>query len=104
MRSRITTILTMVLLVAGTGGAIAIGEGSSPGGPGGGAAIAQYKPGKGCGDKNHKHKRSAQCKAPKKHKASKHKATKKSKSKKGGNTLSNCTIRVKNGLTVLYCP
>ncbi|HTX30130.1 MAG TPA: hypothetical protein VMD09_02030 [Solirubrobacteraceae bacterium] len=34
----------MVLLVAGTGGAIAIGAGGSSGGPQGGAANAQYCP------------------------------------------------------------
>ena len=44
MTSRIATIFTMVLLVAGTGGAIAIGAGGSSGGAQGGAANAQYCP------------------------------------------------------------
>jgi hypothetical protein len=72
MRSRIATIVTMLALVAGTGGAIALGQGGSGGSSQGGAATAQYKPGKGCGDKNHQHKKRNQCKPPKKHKHKKH--------------------------------
>jgi hypothetical protein len=72
MRSRIATIVTMLALVAGTGGAIALGQGGSSGAQGG-ASTAQYKPGKGCGDKNHQHKKKNQCKPPKKHKKAKHK-------------------------------
>ena|SRR5947209_8727494 len=73
MRSRIATIVTMLALVAGTGGAIAVGQGGSGGSPQAGAASGQYKPGKGCGDKNHKHKKRNQCKPPKKHKKPKKK-------------------------------
>jgi hypothetical protein len=72
MRSRIATIVTMLALVAGTGGAIALGQGGSGGSAQGGAASGQYKPGKGCGDKNHRHKKHGQCKPPKKHKKPKH--------------------------------
>ena len=91
----------MVLLVAGTGGAIAIGESGSHGGPTGGASTAQYKNGKGCGDKNHRHRRHNQCKAkkkPKKHSKAKHKTT-----KKPTNGSAKCTTRTVHGLTVLYC-
>jgi hypothetical protein len=52
MRSRVLTVAVAALLIGGTtGGAIAAG------GPGGSsnAASAQYKPGNGCGDKNHHH-------------------------------------------------
>lgn len=49
MRSRAAAALTVLGLLAGTGGAIALGAGASTGGVQGGAAIAQYKPGKGCG-------------------------------------------------------
>jgi hypothetical protein len=55
MRSRIATIVTMLALVTGTGGAIALGQRGSSAPGQGGAATAQYKPGKGCGDKNHQH-------------------------------------------------
>jgi hypothetical protein len=68
MRSRIAAVLTMLALVAGTGGAIALGQGGSGGSAQAGAASGQYKPGKGCGDKNHRHKKHNQCKPPKKHK------------------------------------
>jgi hypothetical protein len=55
MKSRIATVLTIVGLAGGTGGALAVAAaGGHPGGSGG-AADAQYKPGKGCGDKNHTH-------------------------------------------------
>jgi hypothetical protein len=55
MRSRIATVLTVLALGGGTGGAIAIAHSGSSGGPGGGAASGQYRPGKGCGDRNHHH-------------------------------------------------
>jgi hypothetical protein len=52
MRSRALTLAVAALLIGGTtGGAIAAGSG----GGGGNAASAQYKPGNGCGDKNHTH-------------------------------------------------
>lgn len=103
MKARITTILTTALLVAGTGGAIALGESGSHSSPQGGAASGQYKPGKGCGDKNHKHKKHGQCHAPKKkHKAKHVKKTQKPKSTKPGN--SSCTIKKQGSLTLVYCP
>ena len=120
MKSRIATTLTMVLLLAGTGGAIAIGESGSHSGPEGGAACGQYNPGhqkngKPC--KNHhcgKHHNQA-CKHPKKHHKAKHgkthKAppthhkTTKSKGKTGGKPHSNCTLRkASHGVVILYCP
>ncbi len=48
MRSRLATVFTAVALVAGTGGAIAIGASGSHGGPLGGAASGQYCNGKKC--------------------------------------------------------
>lgn len=55
MKSRIATVFTVLALAGGTGGAIAIAHSDSSGGPRGGAASGEYKPGKGCGDKNHHH-------------------------------------------------
>jgi hypothetical protein len=61
MRSRlVTTGLTLALMAAGTGGVIA--NGGEGGGKGDDASDAQYKPGKGCGDKNHEHARHDECK------------------------------------------
>jgi hypothetical protein len=54
MKARVATILTILGLAGGTGGALAIAAtGGSHGSKG--AADTQYKPGKGCGDKNHTH-------------------------------------------------
>ena len=52
LRSRVATLALTALLVGGTtaGGIAAAG-----GGGGGSAANQQYKPGMGCGDKNHTH-------------------------------------------------
>lgn len=80
MRSRFATAFTLVALVGGTGGAIAVGAGGSHNSSQG-AATAQYKPGKGCGDKNHQHAKHNQCK-PKKH--SKGKGASKGKSNHKG--------------------
>jgi len=61
MRSKILTVLLALGLAisGGTAGVIAAGGGgsnSSRGDDGGGsAAKAEYRPGKGCGDKNHEH-------------------------------------------------
>lgn len=63
MRSRLATLLTVSLLTVGAGGTFAI-AGSGGKGDGGSAAKSQYKPGKGCGDKNHKHEREDECKKP----------------------------------------
>ncbi|MGB9184636.1 MAG: hypothetical protein WCB67_11265 [Solirubrobacteraceae bacterium] len=52
MKSRILTLSVAALLLGGTaGGAIAAGGG----GGSSNAAKAEYKPGNGCGDKNHTH-------------------------------------------------
>lgn len=62
MKARVSTILTLLVLVAGSGGALAVASGS--GGPGAtSAATSQYKPGKHCG----KRPRPANCPKPKKH-------------------------------------
>lgn len=55
MKSRIATILTILGLAGGTGGALAIAAGGGPSGGTAGAASGEYKPGKGCGDRNHMH-------------------------------------------------
>ena len=52
MRSRVVTLALTALLIGGTtaGGIAAAGGGGN-----GNAANSQYKPGMGCGDKNHIH-------------------------------------------------
>jgi hypothetical protein len=52
VRSKVVTMALVLALVAsgGTAGVIAGGNGG-----GGSAAKGEYKPGKGCGDKNHTH-------------------------------------------------
>ncbi len=60
LRSRgLVASLTLALMIGGTGGVIAA---SSGGGDNGSAAKSQYRPGKGCGDKNHIHERFDECK------------------------------------------
>ena len=60
MRTRgIAAVLTFALMAAGTGGVLAAGGG---GGSENSAAKTQYRPGKGCGDKNHVHARHNECK------------------------------------------
>jgi hypothetical protein len=56
-RRAVATGLTAAALAVGFGGAIAIAGGPSPGtgSSHGSAASDQYRPGKGCGDKNHIH-------------------------------------------------
>lgn len=63
MRSRLATLLTIGVLTAGAGGTFAIAGGGGNG-DNGSAASGQYKPGKGCGDKNHTHERENECKKP----------------------------------------
>src|SRR5436305_1486892 len=57
MRSRLATLIAALALVAGSGGALALSHLDSHPNSHGGAADDQYRPGKGCGDKNHRHKR-----------------------------------------------
>ena len=64
MKSKIATAATLLALLGGTGGAIALAGTVSSSSPHGGAADGEYKPGKGCGDKNHEHERSDECKKP----------------------------------------
>ncbi|MFL5859396.1 MAG: hypothetical protein ACJ780_01240 [Solirubrobacteraceae bacterium] len=54
MKSRIAAALTTVALVGGSGGALAV-AGTSGAGSHGSAAHGEYRPGKGCGDRNHHH-------------------------------------------------
>ncbi len=112
MRSRIATVFTVLVLIGGTGGALALAGQDSSGGPVGGAASGQYKPGKGCGDKNHHHKKNGKCK---KHNPSKGKNKKKShkqghshkgnggSNQQGGGNNPNCKSRQVNGVTVVLC-
>jgi hypothetical protein len=55
----IATFLTLALMAAGTGGVIAGNHGDAGNGN---ASKSQYRPGKGCGDKNHVHARHDECK------------------------------------------
>ena len=52
LRSRVVTLALTALIIGGT---TAGGIAGSSGGGGGNAAEQQYKPGMGCGDKNHVH-------------------------------------------------
>jgi hypothetical protein len=54
MKSRLATMFTLLALVGGSGGALAV-AGTSGHESSHGAADSEYKPGKGCGDENHKH-------------------------------------------------
>ena len=54
MKSRIASVVTVAALLGGTGGAIAVAS-HGTNSPNNGAATGQYRPGKGCGDKNHIH-------------------------------------------------
>jgi hypothetical protein len=64
MKHRLATLFTVLGLLGGTSGAIAIAGGDGHGNDGGhgGASSGEYKEGKGCGDKNHEHAREDQCK------------------------------------------
>jgi hypothetical protein len=60
LRTRFVTLLAVLgLMGAGTGGVIAASHGDEGEGS---AAKSEYKPGKGCGDKNHQHARHDECK------------------------------------------
>lgn len=68
-RGLLATAFTVLALVGALGGAFALAGGGPPASPGsassqGSAAVTQYKPGKGCGDKNHQHEREDECKKP----------------------------------------
>lgn len=54
MRSRIATVATLLALIGGTGGALALAH-DDHGNGNGGASGGQYRPGKGCGDRHHHH-------------------------------------------------
>src|SRR3954453_19646836 len=55
VKSRLTVaLLTLGLMAGGTGGVLAAAGGNGNGN-GNNAAGSQYKPGRGCGDKNHIH-------------------------------------------------
>jgi hypothetical protein len=62
MQSRIARIVVTGFVAASMAvGGIAI---AAPGGGGGPGNSGLYKPGKGCGDKNHIHYREGECKKP----------------------------------------
>ena len=65
MRSKLVTML-LVLGLAVSGGAAGViaGNGNGNGKSNKSADQSQYKPGKGCGDKNHVHEREDECKKP----------------------------------------
>src|SRR5436305_4144595 len=66
MRSRVTALVVALATVGGTtGAAIATApkdHGKQPAPQQHSASHHQYKPGKGCGDKNHHHERENECK------------------------------------------
>ena len=70
-RRALSTAITVLALTVGLGGAFAIAGKGPPSSPPkaasskSSAAKSQYKPGKGCGDKNAPHQREGQCKPPK---------------------------------------
>jgi hypothetical protein len=105
MRSRLATGATLLVLLAGTGGAIALGEAGSSAGGQGGAATAQYKPGKGCG-KGHapRHKKCPKPKSHKPHKAKKPKTVHKPAPKKAHRHSTNCKFRLVGQTLTAYCP
>jgi hypothetical protein len=58
MKSRIATVFTILAITSGAGGAVAMahsGGSHERGGGAEGAQYTQYRPGKGCGDRNHVH-------------------------------------------------
>jgi len=59
MRSKLVTMLLVLGLAVGGGTAGVIA--SHDNGNGKSADRSQYKPGKGCGDKNHQHERESEC-------------------------------------------
>ena len=69
-RRALSTAITVLALTVGLGGAFAIAGKGPPSPPpqaassNNSAANSQYKPGKGCGDKNHVHEREDECKKP----------------------------------------
>jgi len=62
MRSKLVSLLLVAGLAISGGAAGVIA--SHDNGKGKSADSSQYKPGKGCGDKNHKHERENECKKP----------------------------------------
>jgi hypothetical protein len=63
MRSKLVTMLLVLGLAIGGGTAGVIAGGNSKS-TSKNAAQSEYKPGKGCGDKNHEHEREDECKKP----------------------------------------
>ncbi|HTX30119.1 MAG TPA: hypothetical protein VMD09_01975 [Solirubrobacteraceae bacterium] len=119
MRSRIAAVLTIGALLAGTGGAIAVGQSAATGGPLGGAASGQYKHGKTCTKKEHGKKVKVACPKPKpkpkpKHhkpsrgsKGTPHKPKHKAKHKKKkppAPPAANCTLTPSGPEIIAYCP
>jgi len=64
-KTAVSLLLALGLMTSGTAGVIAASGGGNGKGKGkSDAAKSQYKPGKGCGDKNHVHEREGECKKP----------------------------------------
>ena len=57
MKSRLATLVTVMALLGGTGGALAVADSGSGDHGQGSAAKGEYWPGKGCGDFKHNHDR-----------------------------------------------
>jgi RNA recognition motif-containing protein len=116
MRSRIATIVTALALIAGAGGAVALGESGSHGGPLGGAASGQYCNGKKCPvppkhncGKHHNQKCPAHKPKPKpsgskRHKHGPSKPKPKSQKKTPKTHWANCSLTQQGNVLVAYCP
>ena len=64
MRSKIVSLLLVAGLALSGSTAGVIAHHKSGHNKGGDSAKSQYRPGKGCGDKNHRHEREDECKKP----------------------------------------
>jgi hypothetical protein len=63
MTTKMLAATLLSVAAVGTGGSIVVLTSSSSGKPQD-ASETQYKPGKGCGDKNNQHDRQDECKKP----------------------------------------
>jgi hypothetical protein len=123
VKSRIATVATLLALLAGTGGALAVAGQSSSGGPVGGAASGQYCNGKTAGpgkckghQKHHRHcnkrgrgRGNGVCKGHNKKQGSKgknHKPKGKggTNKNKGKGQTKTCKNEVVQGVLVTFCP
>jgi hypothetical protein len=63
MRSRVVSVVLVLGLLVGGSGTLAASGGLKGASSSGSAAITQYRPGKGCGDRNHQHARAGECRS-----------------------------------------